>query len=146
MSSCFVPCGTGTARENLPLLRSLTTKPSSSFSVEILASPETTRRLFWRSIVTSSFFKPGSSKVAVMRLLSADSWTSILKSQSVHCSVSRKRTDPAYLGAKDLESERSTWPFPRRRDDLRSVGQSSVPTASSKRRFTSSNEKKGSWK
>lgn len=82
-------------RENFPTRRSRTTQvlvaPSASSdfcSDEEDVCPETVSLLSCTSIDTSSFFRPGSSKVAV-RVLSAFSWRSSLQSRIVRISFLR---------------------------------------------------------
>ena len=60
----FKPCGSESDLENLPCRRSRSVYPSSLRSVDCFVSPDTVRMLLLTSIDTSSFCRPGSSKVA----------------------------------------------------------------------------------
>ena len=91
-----VPSGSCRVLENLPNRRSLILYPPSSRSVDSATSPETARQPLWTSMLTLSLERPGSSKVAVTRLLSASSCRFILQRESIPKPESRSVT--AYLG------------------------------------------------
>ena len=74
----YVPHAVMKLLENLPRLRSFKTNPLSSLSEAKFVSPETMSRFLCKSMCTSSFRRPGSSNVAVIRFVSGFSWMSIL--------------------------------------------------------------------
>ena len=74
----LTPCGSDKLLANLPYRRSRITYPPSLSSEDDLSSPDTVRTLFWTSIDTSSFCRPGSSKVTLTLFVSLSQCTSTL--------------------------------------------------------------------
>ncbi len=96
----LMPCGSWSVRENFPNRRSLTTYPSSFFSVDMLLSAETVKRPLCTSMWTSSFLNPGNSKEATTELFFASSWRSILFviHSQLYIATVRRRVRVTYLG------------------------------------------------
>ena len=73
-----IPWGSWMVRENLPWRHSFKVYPLSTLWLDFLVSAETVNFPVWKLIWTSSFEKPGNSKVAVTTFFSVSSCRSNL--------------------------------------------------------------------
>ena len=106
----FKPCGSESDLENFPCRRSRSVYPSSVRSVDCFVSPDTVRMLLFTSMDTSSFCKPGSSKVARTVFDLSSWWMSILCNVNYYLgpSAEKNRSLPRTedIGLLDLTSAR----------------------------------------